>query len=386
MDKYFNGYKRKDGSVGIRNKLLIISITGLTGPTSRKISSFLQGSLFVDNPYGGGVIGDDNLRQETAIIGFCKNPNIAAVLIISADPPKGNFIKSKLKKLEKPVSLLTLDECNHDGIKLFEKGLRAGAKLIKEISNYRREKVSLKKLIIGLECGRSDPSSGIISNPIMGLVSDKLVYLGGSVILGETIEWLGAEHLLIKRAVSNKIKNKIMNSLNSQMNYAKSRNINLLGNNPGFQNIEAGLSTIEEKSLGNVAKSGTSKIQDVIDWGEQPREKGLNLMHAPSYAPESLSGFSSAGCQLILFSTGVGNSFNNHIAPTIKFSANPTACEKLSEQLDFKCSDVIQEKKSLQNSSKELWELIIDICSGSLTWGEVLTESSEVFSRIDKSL
>lgn len=386
MNKYFNGYKRKDGSVGIRNKLLIISITGLTGPTSRKISSFLQGSLFVDNPYGGGVIGDDNLRQETAIIGFCKNPNIAAVLIISADPPKGNFIKSKLKKLEKPVSLLTLDECNHDSIKLFEKGLRAGAKLIKEISNYRREKVSLKKLIIGLECGRSDPSSGIISNPIMGLVSDKLVYLGGSVILGETIEWLGAEHLLIKRAVSNKIKNKIMNSLNSQMNYAKSRNINLLGNNPGFQNIEAGLSTIEEKSLGNVAKSGTSKIQDVIDWGEQPREKGLNLMHAPSYAPESLSGFSSAGCQLILFSTGVGNSFNNHIAPTIKFSANPTACEKLSEQLDFKCSDVIQEKKSLQNSSKELWKLIIDICSGSLTWGEVLTESSEVFSRIDKSL
>ena len=93
MNKYFNGYKRKDGSVGIRNKLLIISITGLTGPTSRKISSFLQGSLFVDNPYGGGVIGDDNLRQENAIIGFCKNPNIAAVLIISADPPKGNFIK-----------------------------------------------------------------------------------------------------------------------------------------------------------------------------------------------------------------------------------------------------------------------------------------------------
>ena len=386
MDKYFNGYKRKDGSVGIRNKLLIISITGLTGPTSRKISSFLQGSLFVDNPYGGGVIGDDNLRQENAIIGFCKNPNIAAVLIISADPPKGNFIKSKLKKLEKPVTLLTLDECNHDGIKLFEKGLRAGAKLIKVISNIRREKVSLKKLMIGLECGRSDPSSGIISNPIMGLVSDKIVYLGGSVILGETIEWLGAEHLLIKRAVSNKIKNKIINSLNSQINFAKSKNIDLLGNNPGFQNIEAGLSTIEEKSLGNVAKSGTSKIQDLINWGEQPRKKGLNLMYAPSYAPESLSGFSSAGCQLILFSTGVGNSFNNHIAPTIKFSANPTACEKLSEQLDFKCSDVIQEKKSLQNSSKELWELIIDICSGSLTWGEVLTESSEVFSRIDKSL
>ena len=386
MNKYFNGYKRKDGSVGIRNKLLIISITGLTGPISRKISSFLQGSLFVDNPYGGGVIGEDKLRQENAIIGFCNNPNVGGVLIVSADPPKGNLIKSKLKKSEKPVVLLTLDECNHDGIELFEKGLRAGAKLMKEISNNRREKVSLKNLVIGLECGRSDPSSGIIANPIMGLISDKLVNLGGSVILGETIEWLGAEHLLIKRTVSNKIKNKIMNSLNSQINFAKSKNIDLLGNNPGFQNIEAGLSTIEEKSLGNVTKSGTSKIQDLINWGERPRKKGLNLMHAPSYAPESLSGFSSAGCQLILFSTGVGNSFNNQIAPTIKFSANPITCKNLSQQLDFKCSDVIYEKKSLQKSSKELWKLIKDICSGSLTWGEVLTESSEVFSRIDRSL
>ena len=134
----------------------------------------------------------------------------------------------------------------------------------------------------------------------MGLISDKLVNIGGSVILGETIEWLGAEHLLIKKAVS-KIKEKIMNSLNSQVNFAKSKNIDLLGNNPGFQNIEAGLSTIEEKSLGNVAKAGSSKIQDLISWGEQPKKRGLNLMHAPSYAPESLSGFSSAGCQLVLF-------------------------------------------------------------------------------------
>ena len=386
MDNYFKGYKRKDGSVGIRNKLLIISITGLTGPASRKISSFLQGSLFIDNPYGGGIIGEDNIRQENAIIGFCNNPNVGAVLIISADPPKGNFIKSKLMKSKKPFVLLTLDECNHDGIKLFEKGLRAGAKLMKDISNNRREKVSLKNLIIGLECGRSDPSSGIIANPIMGLISDKLVNIGGSVILGETIEWLGAEHLLIKKAVSKTIKEKIMNSLNSQVNFAKSKNIDLLGNNPGFQNIEAGLSTIEEKSLGNVAKAGSSKIQDLISWGEQPKKRGLNLMHAPSYAPESLSGFSSAGCQLVLFSTGVGNSFNNHIAPSIKFSANPDACKKLSEQLDFKCSDVFHEKTSLENSSKDLWKLIKDVCSGSLTWGEVLNESSEVFSRIDRSL
>ena len=109
-------------------------------------------------------------------------------------------------------------------------------------------------------------------------------------------------------------------------------------------------------------------------------------MHAPAYAPESLSGFSSAGCQITLFSTGVGNSFNNHIAPSIKYSGNPEVCSQLTEQLDFKCSDVFLGKKSINESSEELWNLIIEICSGSLTWGEILNESSEVFSRIDRSL
>ena len=386
MKNSFWGYKRKNGLVGIRNKLLIISITGLTGPTARKISDYLKGSLFVDNPYGGGIIGEDKTRQNNAIIGFAENPNVGAVLIISADPPKGDFIKSQLVKSSKPIELLTLDECNHDAIKLLELGLRKGAKLIREISRLRREKVSFSKLSIGLECGRSDPSSGLVANPLMGLIADKLIDFGGSAIIGETIEWLGAEHLLKKRAQTDEVKKKVSYAVDFQKNFAKSKGIDLLGNNPGHQNIKAGLSTIEEKSLGNIAKSGSKKIQNVIDWGEKPKNNGMYLMHAPSYAPESLSGFSSAGCQITLFSTGVGNSFNNHIAPSIKFSANPEACKLLSEQLDYKCADVFLGKKEINDSFEELWSLMIDVCSGTSTWGEILNESSEVFSRIDRSL
>ena len=386
MKNSFWGYKRKNGLVGIRNKLLIISITGLTGPTARKISDFLRGSLFVDNPYGGGIIGEDKTRQDNAIIGFAENPNVGAVLIISADPPKGDFIKSQLVKSSKPIELLTLDECNHDAIKLLELGLRKGAKLIREISRLRREKVSFSKLSIGLECGRSDPSSGLVANPLMGLIADKLIDFGGRAIIGETIEWLGAEHLLKKRAQNNEVKKKVSYAVDFQKNFAKSKGIDLLGNNPGHQNIKAGLSTIEEKSLGNIAKSGSKKIENVIDWGEKPKNNGMYLMHAPSYAPESLSGFSSAGCQITLFSTGVGNSFNNHIAPSIKFSANPEACKLLSEQLDYKCADVFLGKKEINDSFEELWSLMIDVCSGTSTWGEILNESSEVFSRIDRSL
>ena len=386
MNEHFLGFQRKDGSIGIRNKLLIISITGLTGPTSRKISNLLQDTLFVDNPYGGGIIGEDKIRQDNAIIGFAKNPNVGAVLIISADPPKGEFIISRLENSSKPVELITLDECNHDAIKLLELGLRKGASLIRKISKIKREKVSVSNLSIGLECGRSDPSSGLVANPIMGLIADRLIDFGGSAVIGETIEWLGAEHLLEKRARSDNVKSKISKAVEFQRQFSETKGINLLGNNPGHQNIEAGLSTIEEKSLGNITKSGSKRIEDVLQWGEKIDKKGMFLMHAPSYAPESLSGFSAAGCQMTLFSTGVGNSFTNHISPSIKFSANPETCEQLNNQLDFKCADVFLGKKTFEDASNNLWNFLIDVCSGTLTWGEILNDSSEVFSRIDRSL
>ena len=386
MNEHFLGFQRKDGSIGIRNKLLIISITGLTGPTSRKISNLLQDTLFVDNPYGGGIIGEDKIRQDNAIIGFAKNPNVGAVLIISADPPKGEFIKSRLENSSKPIELITLDECNHDAIKLLELGLRKGGSLIRKISKIKREKVSVSKLSIGLECGRSDPSSGLVANPIMGLIADRLIDFGGSAIIGETIEWLGAEHLLEKRAISDNVKSKISKAVEFQRQFSEAKGINLLGNNPGHQNIEAGLSTIEEKSLGNITKSGSKRIEDVLQWGEKIDKKGMFLMHAPSYAPESLSGFSAAGCQMTLFSTGVGNSFTNHISPSIKFSANPETCEQLNNQLDFKCADVFLGKKTFEDASNNFWNFMIDVCSGALTWGEIYNDSSEVFSRIDRSL
>ena len=386
MNEHFLGFQRKDGSIGIRNKLLIISITGLTGPTSRKISNLLQDTLFVDNPYGGGIIGEDKIRQDNAIIGFAKNPNVGAVLIISADPPKGESIISRLENSSKPIELITLDECNHDAIKLLELGLRKGASLIRKISKIKREKVSVSNLSIGLECGRSDPSSGLVANPIMGLIADRLIDFGGSAVIGETIEWLGAEHLLEKRARSDNVKSKISKAVEFQRQFSETKGINLLGNNPGHQNIEAGLSTIEEKSLGNITKSGSKRIEDVLQWGEKIDKKGMFLMHAPSYAPESLSGFSAAGCQMILFSTGVGNSFTNHISPSIKFSANPETCEQLNNQLDFKCADVFLGKKTFEDASNNFWNFMIDVCSGALTWGEIFNDSSEVFSRIDRSL
>jgi altronate dehydratase large subunit len=167
---------------------------------------------------------------------------------------------------------------------------------------------------------------------------------------------------------------------------ATRQGVDLLGNNPGPTNIAAGLSTIEEKSLGAITKSGSGTIAGVLDYGEAPAAPGLYAMDAPAYAPESLSGFVASGAQMLLFSTGVGNSYVSQLAPTIKLSANPVATQRLREQLDFDASAVFRGTGTLDDAARDLLAQLVDIASGSLTWGEVLGEGDEVVSRLGEAL
>jgi altronate dehydratase large subunit len=244
----------------------------------------------------------------------------------------------------------------------------------------------LSRLFIGLECGRSDPSSGIVANPLIGRLTDAVVGHGGSAVFGETLEWLGAEHLLARRAATPAVADAVRQAVLRREALASSQGVDLLGNNPGPTNIAAGLSTIEEKSLGAIAKSGSAPIAGVLAYGEAPASNGLYAMDAPAYSPESLSGFVVAGAQLLLFSTGVGNSYVSLLAPTIKLSANPQATQRLHEQLDFDASAVLRGACTLDEAARELLELLVDIASGTLTWGEVLGEGDEVISRLGEAL
>ena len=382
----FDGFRRANGSIGVRNHVLILSVTGLTGPSARRIGRAVPGARVVTTPYGSGLMGDDGRLQRRALSGLGCHPNVAAVLVVGASPPLVMEIVDQIRETGKPAEPLILDDCEHDAITLTERGTRIAARLMREASRLRRTPVELSELFIALECGRSDPSSGLVANPLVGAMTDAIIASGGTAVFGETIEWLGAEHLLARRAANPQIAQDIESAVARRERAAMAAGMDLLGNNPGPTNVAAGLSTIEEKSLGGIAKGGRSPIRGVLGIAEAPRGRGLYLMDAPAYAPESVTGFVAAGAQLVLFTTGVGNSFVSVLAPTIKISGNPVASARLGEQLDFDASGVFERRESLEAAVKRLQSLLLEVASGMLTWGEILDEGDEVISRLGPAL
>lgn len=382
----FLGFPRPNGEAGVRNYLLVLSVAGLTGPAARRVAQALPGARLVCMPFGGGLIGADLEQHLRTLAGFALNPNVGAVLLLGSDPPKVTALAQRIDASGKPVVPVCLDDCDHDILTLTDRAIRAGARLHRDLSCHRREPVAMSRLFVGLECGRSDTSSGMVANPLIGLVADALVDLGARVVFGETLEWLGAEHLLAKRAVSPAVRDRIVHAVLRREQLAANQGVDLLGNNPGPTNMAAGLSTIEEKSLGAITKSGSRPIAGVLSYGECVATPGLYAMDAPAYAPESLSGFVASGAQLLLFSTGVGNSYVSAMAPTIKLSANPLAAQTLHEQLDFDASPVFLGNQTLDKAAQELIALITDVASGTRTWGEILGEGDEVVSRLGEAL
>ena len=380
------GFARAHGAAGVRNHLLVLSIAGLTGPAARRVAQALAGARLVAMPYGGGLIGADQALHMRALAGLGLNPNVGAVLLIGSDLPKIGALSQTIRASGKPVEAVCLDDCGHDILTLGDRAIRAGARLQRELSRQRRVPTPLAQLFVGLECGRSDPSSGMVANPLIGRLADMLVAHGASAVFGETLEWLGAEHLLARRAASPQVGAALVQAVLRREQLAARDGVDLLGNNPGPTNIAAGLSTIEEKSLGAIAKSGSAPIAGLLQYGERPGASGLHAMDAPAYSPESLTGFVAAGTQMLLFSTGVGNSYVSALAPTIKLSANPVAAQTLHQQLDFDASAVFMGRQNIDGAAQDLLALLIDVASGSLTWGEVLDEGDEVVSRLGEAL
>lgn len=386
MDAGFLGYHRADGRVGARNHLLVLSTGGLTGPTARRIGAALAGAVTVALPYGVGLVGRDRDVHRAAIVGLATHPNVGAALLVGDNPVWVEEAAAAVAAAGRPHAALTLDACGHDALTLTDRGLRAGARLAWEISALRRAPAPVSALGIGLECGRSDPSSGLVANPLLGAVADWLVDAGGWAVIGETMEWLGAEHLLAGRARSPAVADALRDAVLRRERAAVAAGMDLTGNNPSPTNIAAGLSSIEEKSLGNIAKSGHRPIEGLLGYAEAPPGPGLWAMDAPAYAPESVTGFVAAGAQLVLFTTGVGNSYVSALSPTLKLSANPAACAALHEQLDFDAAAAFRGREGLEQAAEALRRRVVAVASGQATWGEILKEGDEVLSRFGPAL
>lgn len=382
----FHGYLRADGRVGVRNHVLILGINGLALRASERIARNLPGSLLVATSAGRGQVEPDLGLHLDQLVGLGRNPNVGAVLVVGVDQATSDQVAARIARSGKPVASVSFAECGEDALAVSDLGLRRATELSRAASRARRTLAGPADLVVAVECGHSDATSGLASNPVVGAAVDRLVAAGASVIVGETVEWLGAEHLLARRAANADVAARIREAVARREEIAIASGRSLTGNNPGEENIKGGLSTIEEKSLGAIVKSGSGPIAGVLGVAEVPPGPGLYLMDGPSFSPDSMTGFAAAGATLMLFTTGPGNSFASAIAPTIKVSAHPETVTRLPTQIDFDASPALGGGETVDSCSERLVEAILDVADGTLTLGEIVGEGLEVPTRIRGSL
>lgn len=382
----FMGFARAGGAVGIRNHVLVLGVNGLAARVAARIAAALPGIVCVASHHGRGQVEPDIASHRAQMLGLALNPNVGAVLVVGVDAEATEGYHAAIAAAGRPVDAVSFAEAAEDAYAVMDQGCRRLARLARAASAARRTPAPLAALTVGVECGHSDATSGIAGNRVVGAAVDRLVDFGATVIVGETVEWLGAEHLLAARARRPETGAAIVAAVARREAMVVASGASLTGNNPGEENIRGGLSTIEEKALGAVAKAGSRPIDGLLALTERPPGPGLWLMDAPSFSPESLTGFAAVGAQLALFSTGPGNSYANALAPTIKLTARAETAALLTTQIDFDASAVFRGDETADAAALRLLELATEIADGTLTWGEILGEGLEVPTRLRGSL
>jgi altronate dehydratase large subunit len=382
----FDGYRRPDGRVGVRNHVLVLSPTGLTSMAAQRVSSLVKGTICVTSGYGRGQVGDDAKLHFDTLAGLASHPNVAAVVVLAADDGIACSYADDVARGGKPAVALSLPGALEDALALVDAGVRAATKLVHDASFLRREPCEMRELCIAVECGHSDTSSGLVCNPLAGRMMETIVSAGGQAIFSETIEWAGAEHLLVARAQSQEVARRIEDAVRKREHMVRNAGGDWRAQNPGPQNIAGGITTIEEKAMGAIAKGGRQTIRDVLAPAQRPGAPGLYLMDTPFFSPESMTAMIAAGAQIVVFTTGAGNSYCSLVAPTFKMSANRATAERLGAQIDFAAPGVMDRSVTLDMAANEAMGRLLAVASGALTFGEIVGEGTEVVSRIGASV
>lgn len=362
-ERYFSGYEREDGSVGIRNDIWIINTVGCVNNTARRIAE-KSGAKYFPHPYGCSQLGEDNLVTQKILKGMINHPNAGGILVLGLGCENNNI--SEMKKLlgeynEKRVRFLNAQDVEDE----VEEGVRIVSELKEYAKQFKRKKLPVSNLSIGLKCGGSDGFSGITANPLVGSFSDKFIAMGGSCILTEVPEMFGAEHILMKRAENKEVFEKIVSLINNFKDYFRRHN-QVIYENPSPGNKEGGITTLEEKSLGCVQKGGTSMVVDVIDYGDRVKKKGLTLLNGPGNDIVAVTNLMAAGANIILFTTGRGTPLGSAV-PTIKISTNTALFKKKENWIDFDAGRMLEGAEL----DAELLELVIDTANGKLSKNEI---------------
>jgi altronate hydrolase len=378
----FLGYRRADGRVGTRNYIAIISTVNCSAHTSREIARYFTSERLAAFPNVDGVIALthqsgcplgtgslDYVLLQRILAGMARHPNVAAYLIVglgcetnqAADLIETYGLCCNDGNLSGCPPTLTIQDLG--GIrKTVEAGIAAIEKLLPEVNVVQRTSQPISELTLALQCGGSDAWSGVTANPLLGLVADQVVQQGGTVVLAETPEIYGAEHLLTRRAISREVGQKLLAHVRWWEEHVQRLGVEI-DNNPSPGNKAGGLTTIYEKSLGAVAKAGSTPLIEVYDYAEPVTARGFTFMNSPGYDPVSVTGQVAGGCNLVLFTTGRGSVFGFKPAPCIKISSNSTTYERMLDDMDLNAGRVL-EGADLEIIAAELLDLTIAVASG----------------------
>lgn len=382
--KEFYGYLRPDGKVGIRNHVLVLPTSLCASDTTRIIASQVDGAVSFNNQNGCSQVPPDMQLTMDIMSGYAANPNVYGIIVVSlgCEGCQCDLVISEIEqRTNKPIKRLVIQE-EGGTLKTIEKGVRYAREMVKTASALQKQPFPLSKLIVGTNCGGSDTTSGLGANPLLGKVSDVLVENDATSVLCETTEFIGAEHILARRGRNKEVSDKIY-----EIVYRYEKQLQELGQeirtgNPSPGNIAGGLTTLEEKSLGCIHKGGESVINQVYEYAEELKtEDGLIIMDTPSNDAVSVGGLIAGGCQVVLFTTGLGTPTGHPIAPVIKITANPKTAERMADNIDFDASDSIYGSKTMEELKQELLSYLVDVCNGELVKAEVLGYVETAISR-----
>lgn len=377
------GYRRSNGSVGTRNYVAVLPVDDLSNAAAEGVAALVPGTLALPHAFGRLQFGDDLDLTFRTLIGVGSNPNIAAVVVIGIEPNWTNRIVEGIARTGKPVEGMSIE--GFGDLKIIEQASRLVKTFLQDASELQREPVERSDIMLTTKDGESDTTTGLGSCRITAYLSDRWIEDGGTMIFGETSELTGGEHLLAERCVDDEVRNRFQSFYDGYIEMIESTGANLLGSQPTQGNIAGGLSTIEEKALGNIVKTGTAPVVGALAPAEAPTRKGLHFMDTSSAAAECVTLMTAAGGVVNLFPTGQGNVIGNPVQPVVKITANPKTAVLMKDHMDVDCSDMLTRGRSVEEAGEELIDLVERTINGRLTCAEALGHREFTITKLYRS-
>ncbi|HST16271.1 MAG TPA: UxaA family hydrolase [Gaiellaceae bacterium] len=378
------GYRRPDGSVGVRNHVIILPVDDISNAACEAVAAKITGTLALPHAYGRLQYGEDLELHFRTMIGTGANPNVAAAIVIGIEPTWTERIVDGIAATGKPVAGFSIE--GQGELEIVRQACWTAMDFVQRASEQQREHIELSELTVSIKCGESDTTTGLGSCPTVGAVVDRLVDAGATVFFGETSELTGGEHLVAARMATDEVREAFLAAYDGYVAEIAAGGVDLLGSQPTQGNIAGGLSTIEEKALGNIQKTGSRPVVGVLEPAERPAAgAGLYFMDTSSAAAECITLMAAAGAVVHFFPTGQGNIIGNPIEPVIKLTANAMTAATMSEHIDLDVSSLLTRELRLSEAADRLLELLGRTANGRLTSAEALGHREFVMTKLYRS-